>query len=354
MKNNFLVSICISALFLLSCEKDDKITPAFDNHTSLQNTSAKQKAQSIEKSGEFPPGYWDDVDNFVLTFYLGNSYNSSMEAEKALYYLESTVDFQLTGDESNTVERRKYGEQLEYTRTATKNGANWELSRTQINNLYNTIYGDLTSQASVVASSANQDVLVDIVDFEWEYDDQNGQIILTVNGIYGLINNNLALPQTCILEEAKATYRQRCNGASYVRDAAEEINFYLRPLCGVWNNKISCNLSNSIILNPVTSVYNALTPCGNYVNAEPYGTCRTAAENQGDFDSTRNVWNTQCFPGLNKIRSAGYRGENRWWTSTTYHWASFYTATGCKKICGLACNPLPPTPPLRPRPIFNP
>jgi|GEM_PF-6171070 len=345
-----MLSMAVIAIAFVSCEKEESMNFVNPDATANEQGKVKNGNKNNNSGATFSEDYWNDVDGFVYQFVKNEEYDSDLEANKALYYIESTLDFQLTGHQDNVVERREGGAELNYSIIASNNGVVWELSSSQITSIRSNVYSDISGQASALAASVGASVLVDIVDLQWVMDQQSGVIELQVNAVLGLINNNLAFPNGCGLLDAKVNVSQRCSGNSG-RMAKDEIDFYLRPLCGTWNNRLNCVGSNSIVLNPMTTQFNALTPCGSYVvGSLPWGSCRTAADNQADFDGTRNAWNSHCLPGIgSKIRSAGYTSGVNSGHSISNHLAEFYTATGCRVICNqpFGCPPI-----HRPFPIF--
>lgn len=343
-----MILVASIIMFATACEKENT-SPISTN----KNINVKSDNKHLKSEEEFDENFLDDIEEFILTIVDEEEFDSNMELKKALYYTETTLDWRLTGRLDDKVERRESGTQFEYNITASKNNEDvLELTSTQIINLNSDIYDDIANEAGDLSDSTSMDISVDIIDLEWEINEGTGGVIVFASGLYNIINNDLINPSLqCVLNEAKVGLRQKCDGTPYVHTAAEEIDSYTGPLCGNWNNKLSCNLKNSVVLNPRVSSYNGLTPCGSYVYGGPNGVCRTAAQNQSEFEDTRDVWNNQCmtFPG-NLLRTVFYQG--RYYpipNHTANHFVNVYTVSACKKICDypLGC----PTS-ERPRPIF--
>ena len=336
------------AVILVSCEKDEMMSPSNNN---VEISKGKVKTPN-SKNAIFPDNYWDGIDDFVYQINANQSYNSELEVNKALYYLESTMDWRFTGNSDNIVERTVPINELTYTLKSKQSDGDWVFTSNKITNINSRVYSDIANQATALSNESGKDVLIDIVDFDWDLNSSTGDVAVTVNAMLGVINNNIQpFAPSCQLLDGKVNVSARCNSSSG-RSDVDEINFYLRPLCGSWNRRLTCNLNNSIVINPVTTVFNALTPCGSYVDGGlSWGSCRTAAQNQADFNSTRSVWNSNCFPqfATKKIRAAGYGAWNNNGHSTSNHHAKFFTVDGCRVLCN---QPFGCPPPNRPMPIF--
>lgn len=330
MKTKYILSaVLISAVMLTACEKDKVITP---NKSGITSSKTTKNLNSSDKSDEsipgFEDGYWDDIRPFILGI-LDGSLDQVLQAEKALYYTESTVDWRTTGSQ-RSVDYRLEGDSLTFTISGSMVNGQLEFSPSDVMNLNNNIYSSIATQAQNFSASQNDSVIVDFVDLTWSI--QSNIAIVTVKALYGIVIHTTG---SCTFAAAKAGIPEDCNGNPF-RSAAQEIDRKTRPLsCGYWKQTISCNLKSSILINPKTSIVLSLTPCGSFLWHGSVGTCRSGLDNQTEYNDVRDSWNN-CFSTVQNagyLRSIYFFGKFHPPYGYIRHEYKMYTATACKFIC---------------------
>jgi hypothetical protein len=343
MNNSKLIIIAfVSAFIFTACEKETDNNPAIK-----QTVNSKSDIRSINKSN--PPGsdspYWDNIENFIAGI-MEQNWAEDMEVHQSLYYTESTLDWRFTGREDN-VERRITGEQLEYNLSSNLVGGEEQLTASQILSLNEDIHDDIELQAQDLVSQEGSNIIVEIVDLEWEVN--SSSVVVYVNALYGVVNSSFG-PTSCTFTDAKGWVKEKCNSTAYI-NAAQVIDLETRVLCNTWNNDLRCNGINKITINQRRSTITGIISCGSFLWDGKTYDCRTASQNTSDFHSARSVWNNQCvpFPGQ-YIRTVRYWSRKYTPNDDAQHQVTYYTIDGCRTICpGFPSCPVSD----RPRPLFN-
>jgi len=166
MKRLKLMSTITLSLMLsfTACEKEgNDILP-----NSAQNTSSKSSATPTKSGGEFPDGYWDDLQQFIFDVMEENEL-SDMEIEKALYYTESALDWQLTNEDSTHFTDIVVADNFQYVLSnLSELNQQHYITKTDLATLNDDIYSDIFDQANIVADAAGVNVVVHVVDLTWE------------------------------------------------------------------------------------------------------------------------------------------------------------------------------------------
>ncbi|MEQ8624922.1 MAG: hypothetical protein RJQ00_12245 [Vicingaceae bacterium] len=328
MKSNMIkvsYMLAIAVVFSTACEKEDIQT---NDKTTLNNSFEKVKKDKLpnNKSG-FPSGYWDDLQLFISDV-MNNNALSDMDAEKAFYYTESALDFRLSGRE-DALKRRVNGEELSFNVDLEAVGSS-DILAEDLESLNDDIYDEIDTEASDLASSLSETITAENIDLTWDIDVSSGTAIVYANVLYGIFGAGIG----CVtLQDAKAGVAERCSGAAY-NHAADEVDKKTAPLCEYWADELTCTAQYSIIYNITNTTIQGLSTCGSFVFSGNESTCRSAADNESDFQSARSAWNNSCGSfRFDKLKTVRYRKTTSNSFGNMGHTASYYTAL-CKSLCG--------------------
>ncbi len=272
---------------------------------------------------------------------------SDMIAEKAFYYTESTLDWRLSGRD-DVLQSREDGVTLNYTQSLfVEPNGDVKISSADLQLLNSNIYNDITNQANTLSTSSGAEVIVDNIDLDWVIDYSTNTANITASALYGIVGGTARCWGS--FSDAKAITDEKCNGTSY-QNAAAVIDAYTSTLCGTWRNPISCNTNTHAITNIRNTTVNSFSPQGSFLwtGTNP-NECRTANQNQSDFDDARTLWNNSpnSFPG-SIIKTAWYNSKAPTAQQPIGSHNVSYITANCVRVCeGPSCSE-----DSRPRPIF--
>jgi len=293
MKRLKLMSAITLSLMIsfTACEKEgnDILPDAAQN----SNTTSSKSSATPTKSGEFPDGYWDNLQQFIFDVMEENEL-SDMEVEKALYYTESAKHWELTNSDITEFQYRRLGDELSFNVSSLYDSLGVQfITKDNLRNLNNQIIISVTNQASTMADTLNDSLYINEIDLDWDIG--TGNAIVKVNVLYGL-NYFPVAPPTCGLQSRRAGVRAGChpNFPPQKRNGHEEVDKLTSPLaCKTWDRKLNCSSSN-LIINIKRSAFLEGTDCGFNLFNGSENTCYPWGTAYGDHDDVRLAWNNRC------------------------------------------------------------
>jgi len=334
MKRLKLMSTITLSLMLsfTACEKEgNDILP-----NSAQNTSSKSSATPTKSGGEFPDGYWDDLQQFIFDVMEENEL-SDMEIEKALYYTESALDWQLTNEDSTHFTDIVVADNFQYVLSnLSELNQQHYITKTDLATLNDDIYSDIFDQANIVADAAGVNVVVHVVDLTWEVGTGGSATVYAT----AYLGKQKARVPSCNTEDRLSGERYDCSQNSTGTTAAEHVNRFTWPLtCGTWNNKLQCSKSTGIIVDNKIGGQIAGTDCNASLHDGLSSDCLNASVLNNDHGEVQLAWNQQC-----GLISGGGKLRNVWFmdmaSSPNSEHAAQYLTAKCVPFCTmLPCAP---------------
>lgn len=281
------VTLIMSAIIVTSCKKES------EDHNIASKSIKKTTINQLKDYEEFPEDYWDDLTFFTNSLIQGSELDNSMEINKALYYIESALDYRLTNISENGVQYR-----------LSREGAfsfafmvgNTELNAGEIMQIDAEAYQQITDEAESLSISEGDTIRIEAIDLEWEINYAIGEIEVSYTVLYAVGGASYLAP-ICTLPERKMGIREGCNGNSKPNNAIELIDSYTRPLaCGYWRDALSCsnNQNGTFKVKTSQSFINRHSPnCNSFLN-ELTGWCITSSSMTSEFEGIKYYWNSRC------------------------------------------------------------
>src|SRR5690554_1175556 len=312
------IAVFVSAIMLTACEKD-AIQPN-DKMASQKSQNNKSINHQLKSLDEFPPDYWDGLEGFTLNIIENAPFAVNIEIEKALFYIEAALDYQLTYVRESNVQTRVA---KETTFAFDIMDGQVDFTDSEIRNLYGTIFNEIVNEAVDLHFSENDTIAIEAIDLEWEinsdYIEVHSKVLYSVGQI---------APIYCILDHRQAGNRLDCYGNPASATAAELIDQKTRPLsCGTWDRTLSCGLTGFTVNTNQSSLDG--TKCSYTFYDGPMNNCRNYATNNYDHDEVQKLWNDQCHDITNntgKLTTVHFAGRQY---GTYIEFNATYWTGGC-------------------------